>query len=85
MGAFSGREDCELIGLCIINTISKCANSESVILYRDDCRALLKSQSGSQSKRSRKCLVLTLTDHGLGITQTNITSAPSIKTLPETT
>ena len=75
MGAFDGAEVYELIGLCIVSTINKSIDFESIGLYRDDGLAVLKSATGSESESMRQQLIKSFQDNGLSITsQTNITS-----------
>ena len=45
-----GAEICELVGLFILNHLSKKFGKESIGLYRDDGLALIKSKFSRQNK-----------------------------------
>nr|XP_054750112.1 uncharacterized protein LOC129255808 [Lytechinus pictus] len=68
MGSFDGAEVCELVGLYILNILSKQYGKEHVGLYRDDGLAVFKSISGSEADHIRKNLTKTFQQLGLKIT-----------------
>ena len=51
MGEFDGAEVYELIGLYNISTINESIKVESIVFYRDDGLAVLRSETGSESER----------------------------------
>ena len=54
MGSHDGAEICELVGLFILNHLSKKFGKESIGLYRDDGLALIKSKSARLADKTRK-------------------------------
>ena len=73
MGSYDGAEVCELVGLFILNGLSKEYGKESIGLYRDDGLAIFKNISGPQTERIRKNITRHFKNHGLKITiQTNL-------------
>ena len=54
MGSYDGAEICELVGLFILNHLSKKFGKESIGLYRDDGLALIKSKSARLADKTRK-------------------------------
>ena len=54
MGSHDGAEICELVGLFILNHLSKKFGKESIGLYRDDGLALIKSKSARVADKTRK-------------------------------
>ena len=73
MGSYDGAEICELVGLFLLNTLSKKYGLNNIGLYRDDGLALFKQTSGPQAERTRKEITKTFKNHGLSITiQSNL-------------
>ena len=68
MGSYHGAEACELVGLFILNKLTRILGRDNVGLYRDDGLAVLKRKSGPEVDRIRKKLHLTFKNHGLEIT-----------------
>ena len=56
MGSHDGAEICELVGLFILNRLSKKFGKQSIGLYRDDGLALIKSKSARLADKTRKKL-----------------------------
>ena len=54
MGSHDGAEICELVGLFILNHLSKKFGKESIGLYRDDGLAVIKSKSARLADKTRK-------------------------------
>ena len=56
MGSFDGAEICELVGLFILNKLSKEFCKDNVGLYRDDGLLLLEDNRGRTADQARKQL-----------------------------
>ena len=54
MGAYSGAELCELIGIFMLSLLSKHINKNHIGLYRDDGLAILKNTSGPEAEKLKK-------------------------------
>ena len=54
MGSYDGEEVCELVGLFILNSLSKKLGNDNVALYRDDGLVLLKGSSKRLADKARK-------------------------------
>ena len=54
MGSYDGAEVCELVGLLILNSLSKKFGNDNVSLYRNDGLALLKGSSKRLAGKARK-------------------------------
>ena len=67
MGTFNGVEVCELIGLFLLNNLSKKYGKNNVGLYRDDALVLLRNANGPQSGRTRKDIAREFKKQGLNI------------------
>ena len=67
MGSYDGAEICELVGLYILDLLSRKFNKELIGLYRDDGLAAL-NLSGPQADRARKDIVLIFKNCGLRVT-----------------
>ena len=67
MGAPDGAEVCELVGLYILNELSKNLPDIDFGLYRDDGLAVHKTTSGPQRDRVRKKIIAIFQEHGLKI------------------
>lgn len=73
MGAYDGAEICEMVGLYLLDNLSKMQQLESVGLYRDDGLAVLRNCKGTKCECARKDLIKLFQYSGLKITtQTNL-------------
>ena len=54
MGAYDGAELCELVGIYLLNVLSKEFNKDCIGLYRDDGLAYFKNVTGRQGDLIRK-------------------------------
>ena len=73
MGSFDGAEVSELVGLFILDKLSKLIPKENIGIYRDDGLSVVQG-SGPQLDKLRKDISKIFKDMGLGITiETNIT------------
>ena len=54
MGSYDGAEVCELVGLYILDELSKFLNKNDVGLYRDDGLIVLKNKNGHESDKIKK-------------------------------
>ena len=68
MGSFDGAEVCELVGLYLLDKLSKLLGKDNVGLYRDDGLAAVKSTSGPVLDKMRKNIITLFKSKGLGIT-----------------
>ena len=68
MGRFDGAETCELVGLYLLNKLSKLLGNDNVGLYRDDGLAAIKSTSGPILDKMRKSIITLFKEEGLTIT-----------------
>ena len=57
MGSYDGAEVCELVGVFILNELSKQLPKQAIGLYRDDGLAILRNASGSDTERAKKGIV----------------------------
>ena len=64
MGSFDGAEVCELVGLYLLDKLSKLLGKDNVGLYRDDGLAA----SGPVVDKMRKNIITLFKNEGLGIT-----------------
>ena len=67
-GSFNGAEVCELVGLYLLDKLSKLLGKDNVGLYRDDGLAAIKSTSGPVLDKMRKNIITLFKNEGLGIT-----------------
>ena len=67
MGSFDGAEVCELVGLYLLDKLSKLLGKDNVGFYRDDGPAV-KSNSGPVLDKIRKNIITLFKNEGLGIT-----------------
>ena len=75
VGCYDGAEDCELVGIYILNKLSNIINKDSIELYRDDGLGVFESLSGPQIEWKKKNIILVFKMCGLSIiVTTNITS-----------
>lgn len=68
MGNFDGPEVCKLVGLYILNSISRHCHVSNVGLYRDDGLEVLKTHLGKLADKARKDCIKTFSEFGLKIT-----------------
>ena len=74
MGSFDGAEICEIVGIYLMNELSKILKKENIGLYRDDGLAVIKTHSGRQIDVIRKKIIEVFKSNGLQITiETNLT------------
>ena len=79
MGSFYGAEVCELVGLYLLDKLSKLLGKNNVGLYRDDGLAAVKSTSGPVLDKMRKNIITLFKNEGLGITiDTNLIKTDSL-------
>ena len=57
MGSHDGAEICELVGLFILDTLSKKLNKNDIGLYRDDGLIVLKDKNGHELDKIRKQII----------------------------
>ena len=57
MGSYDGAEICELVGLYILDTLSKKLNKNEMGLYRDDGLILLRNKNGHEMDKIRKQII----------------------------
>ena len=57
MGSFDGAEICELVGLYILDSLSKFIDKKDVGLYRDDGLLVLHNKNGHQIDSIRKNII----------------------------
>ena len=67
MGSFDGAEVCELVGLYLLDKLSKLLRKDNVGLYRDDGLAAVKSTSGHVLDKMRKNIITLFKKEGLAI------------------
>ena len=68
MGSFDGAEICELVGLYVLNILSRKFGAENIGLYRDDGLACFHGINGSKADKIRKDIIKIFNDLGLKIT-----------------
>ena len=68
MGRFDGAETCELVGLYLLNKLSKLLGNDNVGFYSDDGLAAIKSTSGPILDKMRKNIIALFMEEGLTIT-----------------
>ena len=67
MGSFDGAEICELVGLFILNELSKFINKGDIGLYRDDGLMVTTLSSGRLIEKLRQKIIKTFKDIGFDI------------------
>ena len=67
MGSYGGAEVCEIVGLFILNTLTKTIDKKHLGIYRDDGILISKYQSGHQNDKFRKELIKIFKQHHLKI------------------
>ena len=68
MGRFDGAETCKLVGLYLLNKLSKLLGNDNVGFYSDDGLSAIKSTSGPILDKMRKNIIALFMDEGLTIT-----------------
>ena len=68
MESFDLAEICELVGLYLLDKLSKLLGNDNVGLYRDDGLAAIKSTSGTILDKMRKNIIVLFKEEGLTIT-----------------
>ena len=68
MGSYDGAEVCELVGVFILNELSKQLPKQAIGLYRDDGLAILRNASGPDTEREKKAIVKVFKKFDLKIT-----------------
>ena len=68
MGSFDGAEICEIVGLYLLNKLSKLVGNDNLGLCRDDGLAAIKSTSGPILDKMRKNIIALFNEEGLIIT-----------------
>ena len=68
MGSFDGAEICDVVGLYILNVLSKRFGKEYVGLYRDDRLVIIKGKSRRIADKVRKELHILFEQFNLKIT-----------------
>ena len=68
MGRFDGTEVFELVGLYLLDKLSKLLGMDDAGLYRDDGLSAVKSTSGPVLDKMRKNIITLFKNEGLGIT-----------------
>ena len=76
MGSYSGAETCELIGLFILDGLSKIFGKDLVGIYRDDALAAIPIQSGYKTEKMKASIHRFMKSIGLKVT----IEAPLIRT-----
>ena len=67
MGSYDGAEICKLVGLLILDTLSKKTGNTNIGFYRDDGLALLKNASGPEADRFKKTKSAHFKQYGISI------------------
>ena len=65
MGSYDGGKVCEVVGLFMLDIISKKYLKENIELYRDDGLSVFKNQTCHQNDKVRKELIRMFQDHHL--------------------
>ena len=74
MGSFDGAEICELVGLYLINKLSKLLGNENMGLYRDDRVPAIETASDPILDKMRENIIALFKEEGPRITyDTNLT------------
>ena len=68
MRSFDWADVCELVGLYLLDKLSKLLRKDNVGLYRDDGLAAVKSTSGPVLNKMMKNIITLFKNEGLGIT-----------------
>ena len=68
MGSLDGAEVCEVVGLFLLDDLSKLIEKKDGGLYRDDGLAVVKNATGPKLDKLRKSITKMFKDHGLAIT-----------------
>ena len=68
MGSYDGAETCDLVGLYMLNKLSRILKSTNIGLYRDDGLAVVENANGPMMDRIRKDIIKTFKEENLTIT-----------------
>ena len=68
MGSYDGAEVCEIVGLYLMNDLTKIVSKDDIGLYRDDGLAIVRNKSGPQIEALRKKIIKLFKDNDLRIT-----------------
>ena len=68
MGSYDGAELCELVGLYLLDLLTKEFGKKNVGLYRDDCVSCFENISVPDSEKIKKKLFKIFKSNGLSIT-----------------
>ena len=69
MGSYDGGELCELVGLYLLDLLTKEFGKQNIGLYRDDGLSCFENISGPDSEKIKKNLFKIFKNNGLGITE----------------
>ena len=69
MGSYDGAELCELVGLYLLDLLTKEFGKQNIGLYRDDGLSCFENISGPDSEKIKKNLFKIFKSNGLGITE----------------
>ena len=73
MGSYDGDEICELVGLYLLNRLSKVIDKSSIGLHRDDGLAAINNANSPKLDRIRKYTIALFKEEGLSVTiETNL-------------
>ena len=73
MGSYDGAETCELVGLYLLNKLTKIIPANQLGLYRDDGLFIIPRANGPKMDKLRKDITKTFKNEGLKITcETNL-------------
>ena len=67
MGSFDGAEVCQLVGVFLLNKLSKLVDKAAIGLYRDDGLGVLENTSGHTADRLRKDIIFVFKSVGLKV------------------
>ena len=68
MGSYDGAEVCELVGLYILDILTKEFGHDKIGLYKDDGLGCFQNPSGHESEKLKKKLCKIFKESGLSIT-----------------
>ena len=73
MGSYDGAETCELVGLYLLNKLTKIIPANQLGLYRDDGLSIIPRANGPKMDKLRKYITKNFKNEGLKITcETNL-------------
>ena len=68
MGSFDGAEVCQLVGVYLLNELSRLVDKAAIGLYRDDGLGVLENATGHTADKLRKDIVVVFKSVGLRVT-----------------